>query len=139
MTGHVWNRCGSHFVLIYNLLTRFSTSSLNKSLTISHRQQICSKLLWKHVGENLVIAYKWKYNLLDRVKHCGTSRNCSIWAISSITTMCSKSFFCVCVLYMWERFKNKIAQYEHYFTFCHNDKSAADTVYMYVCMLQKVK
>ena len=33
-----------------------------KGLTLSHIQQICSRLLWKHTHKNMETFFKWKYN-----------------------------------------------------------------------------
>ena len=35
--------------------------SIEHILTLSHIQQICSRLLWKHVDKNIVNPYKWGY------------------------------------------------------------------------------
>ena len=39
-----------------------STPLFSTVLTLSHRQQICSRRLWKHTRNCLETPFKWKYN-----------------------------------------------------------------------------
>ena len=91
MDTHVTNVSGSNDWTVFCL-----NLHCLKTLTLSHKQQICRRLLWDYIDNTMI----WKNSLNGSVIikkswiHCGKRRNCSSWAISSFVTMFSKIGCC---------------------------------------------